>query len=457
MGSELVPYTGPSDVALVSDRLTLFGLDYTGATEDTWREDAARIHLAEETLDKYRSAISGWAIGDWAVYGQDNFSEEYKRIAKDLKFATLRECAAVARTFPDKEFRGRYNHERYLHFDYFKAVHRLGKERAEHFLEEAVQRGLSVDELKKAVKLGTAGADDAPSLPSDPVSKPYAEDGIPIYQLGPHRLICADARDLDWVKFLFSLDRDSLVQYEQAAVVWTDPPYGVAYVGKTADALTIQADDHKGSALLDLLTDSWTVASQVMVDAAPFYVAGPSGENSLEFMQSFRSARAPDQEDGTHGALRPWRLRQNLVWLKDRMIMGHQDYHYKHETIFYGYGPGGAAGRHQFDATVTGVKRDGTAVVERFYGGDNATSIFEVPAPSASREHPTMKPVELIRQALENSSQEGDIVYDPFAGSGSTMIAADVLGRRAFMVEVDPAYCDVIRNRWAAYDASRAR
>jgi len=117
------------------------------------------------------------------------------------------------------------------------------------------------------------------------------------------------------------------------------------------------------------------------------------------------------------------------------MILGRQNYQLKHEAIYHGHGPGPNAGRM-------------SASRSRWYGGDDAVSVFEVDSPPASREHPTMKPVELIVPQLVNSSLPGEIVLDPFAGSGSTMIAAEQTGRRAFMVELEPRYCDVVRKRW---------
>jgi site-specific DNA-methyltransferase (adenine-specific) len=121
--------------------------------------------------------------------------------------------------------------------------------------------------------------------------------------------------------------------------------------------------------------------------------------------------------------------------VKPHLVLGHRNYHARHEGIYHGHGPGGNGGR-------------ATAGRFRWHGADNATTVFEYPSPAASREHPTMKPVELIVPMLLNSSLPDEIVLDLFAGSGSTMAAAVATGRRAFMVELDPRYCDVIRHRW---------
>ena len=130
-----------------------------------------------------------------------------------------------------------------------------------------------------------------------------------------------------------------------------------------------------------------------------------------------------------------------LIWHKQRIILGRQNYHLQYEGIYHGHAPGRNAGRMTPDRY-------------RWYGPNNATSILQVAAPNASRDHPTMKPVKLIIPCLQNSSLPAEIVLDPFAGSGSTLIAAHQAGRQAYLVELDPRYCDVIRERWARTDAA---
>lgn len=124
-----------------------------------------------------------------------------------------------------------------------------------------------------------------------------------------------------------------------------------------------------------------------------------------------------------------WRLRQSLVWVKDVFVMGRQDYHWRHETILYGW----------------------TAGTHHWRGGRKQSTVFEIARPKRSEEHPTMKPVELIVVHLANATEPGDAVLDPFAGSGSTMLACEQIGCAARLMEIDPAYCDVIRQRYADY------
>lgn len=253
--------------------------------------------------------------------------------------------------------------------------------------------------------------DDAPDPPYVAQSQPGE-----VYELGPHRLICGDSRD--------PATYEKLLEGAQASMVWTDPPYGVSYEGGTADKLTIQNDDEEG--LVPLLQAAFRAATGALIDGAPFYIAAPSGRRGVDFQTAIADAG--------------WRHHQTLVWVKDVLVLGHSDYHFRHEDVHYGWTAGGGrAGRGSHEGS-------------RWYGDHAETTVFEIPRPRRSSEHPTMKPIELVAHGIRNSSPgEGGSVLDPFAGSGSTMIAADLLDRRAYLVELDPRYCDVIRARWEAF------
>lgn len=254
--------------------------------------------------------------------------------------------------------------------------------------------------------------DDAPAAPEEPVSKPGD-----VWTLGPHRVLCGDSTDVAAVEEMMAGDL--------ADCMWTDPPYGVDYVGKTKDALTIQND---GAAdLPELLAGAFAVATAALLPGAPVYVAHAPGPLTLTFGAAFLNAG--------------WLLRQNLVWVKDVMVLGRSDYHYRHEPILYGFTNGGE-GR---------LGRGG----QRWYGDNAATTVFEVPKPSRSEDHPTMKPVELIVRCLNNSCRQGGLVYEPFGGSGSTLIAAHQTGRSARVVELDPRYVDVICRRYQEHTGTR--
>jgi DNA modification methylase len=266
------------------------------------------------------------------------------------------------------------------------------------------------DELADLLAIGEApGAllgdlEDVPELPADPVTQ-----SGDLWLLGPHRLLCGDATTRE--------DVLRLMAGERAACLWTDPPFGVSYVGRTKDALTIANDDAEG--LEGLLQASLATVADVLVPGAAFYIAHPAGPLSLVFLQVV-------SELG-------WKLRQSLVWVKDRLVLGHSDYHYIHEPILYGVLPG--------------VGRRGRGA-SGWYGDDAQTSVFAIPRPSASPDHPTSKPVALVTAMLGNSTKRGDVVLDPFGGSGSTLIACEQLGRPARLLELDPRYCDVVVRRW---------
>lgn len=252
-----------------------------------------------------------------------------------------------------------------------------------------------------------ADPDDAPEPPERPDSQPGE-----IYQLGRHKLACGDACDPQLLQRLIDSDRPELV--------WTDPPYGVNYTGKTPRAMTI-ANDHAQQAG-PLLQEVLSAATPLLASSARFYIACPAGAQGTDFRGAITAAG--------------WLHRQTLVWIKNSPVLGHSDYHYTHEEILYGHLPGpGRVGRGRHAGT-------------RWYGGNNQTSAFHIDRPSRSETHPTMKPVALIEPMLANSSRRGDTVFDPFAGSGSTLIACERTGRRCLAVELDPGYCDVIRQRY---------
>lgn len=250
--------------------------------------------------------------------------------------------------------------------------------------------------------------DDVPSVGASPIS-----EAGQIWELGQHRLLVGSATDPDQVA--------RLCDGVAPDCVWTDPPYGVDYVGKTKAALTIQNDGAAG--LLGLLDPAFRVMAAVCRPGAPVYIACPPGPEFGTFVSAMAS-----------GGL-SWR--QTLIWVKNAMVLGRSDYHYRHEPILYGFTPGGD-GR---------LGRGG----QRWQGDNKATTVFEIAKPARNADHPTMKPVALIDAMLANSLPPGGVVFDPFAGSGSTLIAAHSRGGRAFCVELDPKYADVILKRFEAH------
>ena len=239
--------------------------------------------------------------------------------------------------------------------------------------------------------------DEIPEAPAEPTTK--LGD---VYQLGKHRLICGDSTDVTVM--------DKLLGEEKADLVWTDPPYGVSYVGQ--GGMTIENDNLNHAELTDFLRSAFNSIFTATKLGACWYVAAPSGN-------LFQCFSTPLTE------LEVWK--HTLVWVKSSLVMGRADYHYRHESIFYGWTPGAA---HQ---TPPDRKQD---------------TIWEFDKPRSNKEHPTMKPVDLIERAIQNSSLVGQIVLDAFGGSGSTLIACEQTKRQARLIELDPKYCDVIVKRW---------
>jgi DNA modification methylase len=249
--------------------------------------------------------------------------------------------------------------------------------------------------------------DEVPAVPDE--TEVYVKPGD-LWLLGEHRLLCGDATDASAVTRLFD--------GELADCLWTDPPYGVEYEGKTRKRLPIENDEPTQS---DAVVLGALKAARV-ADSAPFYIAAPAGPRHISFHRAVEAVG--------------WRLHQELVWVKDRIVLGHTDWHYAHEPLLYGYTAGsGRPGR-------------GNHAGSRWHGDNSQSSVLLYPKPAANRDHPTQKPVGLVEHCLRNSSALGDLVYDPFLGSGTTLIAAETLGRRCHGLEIEPRYAQVVIERW---------
>lgn len=202
-----------------------------------------------------------------------------------------------------------------------------------------------------------------------------------------------------------------------ANLLLTDPPYNVAYKGSTDETLTIQNDDMPESDFVEFLKKSFDNADKHLEKGASFYIWHAS-RNQKQF------------EDAA-----PWEIRQQLIWVKNSLVLGRQDYQWKHEPCFYGW-------------------KDGAS--HNWYSDRTQTTILEFNKPLKSSEHPTMKPVELIAYQIRNSSKKNDTVLDLFGGSGTTLIAAEQLNRRCRMLELDERYADVIIKRWENLTGGKA-
>lgn len=258
--------------------------------------------------------------------------------------------------------------------------------------------------------------EEAPEVAEDnyEVAPPEETKSKPgdIYQLGRHRLMCGDSTSLD--------DVETLANGQKIDMLLTDPPYGVDYTGKTKDALKIENDNRGDDEFIEFLTKAFEAADNVMKPGAVFYVW-----HAILKTYAFESA--------CHNV--GWEVRQVLIWVKNSMVLGRQDYQWKREPCIYGWKEGAS----------------------HLWASDRKqTTVLEFARPTRNAEHPTMKPVLLFDYQIKNNTKGGDVVLDLFAGSGTTMIAAEQNGRTAYLMEKDPRYVDVIIDRWEKFTGEKA-
>lgn len=273
--------------------------------------------------------------------------------------------------------------------------------------------GFDAREIDKIISQATATLEGESDPDEAPAPRAEAISTIGnIWICGKHRVMCGDST--------LSSEMARLMGGRMADILITDPPYNVAYTGKTKDALTIENDAMCDASFRQFLSSAFVSADAVMKPGAVFYIWHADSEGF-----NFRSAV---QAVG-------WQIRQCLVWVKQTMVMGRQDYHWKHEPCLYGW-------------------KDGAA---HLWASDRKqTTVLEFDRPFRNADHPTMKPIDLIEYQLRNNSEAGHIVLDSFGGSGTTLIAAEKSGRFSRLMEVDPAYVDVIVRRWQQFTGKRA-
>lgn len=273
--------------------------------------------------------------------------------------------------------------------------------------------GISLDDEIEIVE------DEAPE--PDLENPPIAQLGD-IYQLGEHRLICGNSTDVNVI--------DRLMDGAKANLLLTDPPYNVEIVGgshaesvekrKAKGCLTIKNDKMENEEFYNFLFSIFSNIYQFLDDGASFYVWYASRE-VVNFSNAIENAGLS--------------VKQELIWNKNSLVMGKQDYQWKHEPCLYGW------------------KETGS---HKWYGDRKQTTIIDFDRPSKSELHPTMKPVGLFGYQVKNSSQKGNIVLDCFGGSGSTLIACEQMSRKCYMCELDPRYVDVIVKRWENFTGKKA-
>ena len=257
------------------------------------------------------------------------------------------------------------------------------------------------------------GEDGDPGL--DEEAEPVTQPGD-LWLLGEHRVICGDSTDHATVM--------RVLKDDTCQCMWTDPPYGIDYENRSKPSKTRTNEIANDGAqdFQKIVEGAFKLADEYAIrPGSPIYVASPYDPDLLPVFTTIVKSV-------------PWYARQYLVWVKGSIVISRMDYHPRFEVIIFGYKPGdGRLGRFG------GVG---------WHGDDSQSSVFEFKKPNASKDHPTMKPVELIQAMLINSTRPGDFVYEPFAGSGSTLLACEKLGRKCLAIELEPKYCDVIVRRW---------
>jgi DNA modification methylase len=254
---------------------------------------------------------------------------------------------------------------------------------------------------------GLTNEDSVPEIPETPIARPGD-----LWALGVHKLLVGDSTDITTV--------GRLMAGEAADMVFTDPPYNVAYEGYTEEKLTIEGDRMTPEQFRCFLAATFANYRQIVKAGASLYVCHPSS-SQREFQNAMESAG--------------FEIRCQVIWAKNTFAWGFGRYKFRHEPIFYGHVAG------QSDA---------------WYGDKSQSTLWEENKPAANRLHPTMKPVELVERALLNSSKSGDIIVDLFGGSGTTLIGCERRGRTARLMELDPRYADVIVQRWQEYTGKKA-
>lgn len=262
----------------------------------------------------------------------------------------------------------------------------------------------NLDELDEVVE------DEAPEVEED---KPAISKLGDIWQLGRHRVMCGDSTDEEYVK--------KLTGGAAMDMLLTDPPYGVDYVGKTKDALKIENDAKNDTEFTDFLTDAFNAADSVMKAGAVFYIWHADSKAYI-----FRQA--------CHNA--GWEVRQVLIWVKNTMVLGRQDYQWRHEPCLYGWKEGAG----------------------HLWASDRKqTTVLNFDRPTVNKEHPTMKPIALFDYQIKNNTKGGDAVLDLFGDSGTTIMACEQNGRTGYVMEYDPRYVDVIVKRWENFTGQKAK
>ena len=271
--------------------------------------------------------------------------------------------------------------------------------------------GFGEDMLANMLVDETEGLTDEDAVPDVPETPVTVEGDV--WVMGDHRLMCGDSTSIDAV--------DKLMGGQKADMVFTDPPYNVDYGNNKSSkhiVREIKNDNMSGADFRDFCA-AFTVCILAYCDGC-VYVFGPPGPDGRIMFTELDNAL---------------HCSTTVVWKKDQFVLGRGKYQNKYEPCWFGWGKTGAA----------------------FVDDRKLTNVWEFDRPRASKLHPTMKPVELVENALSHASNAGGVVLDLFGGSGTTMIAAEKNGRHSRLMELDPKYCDVIVQRWQDFTGQQAK
>ena len=433
--------------------------------------DNARIH-SEEQIRQIAASMERFGVASPVLVDEDGvliYGHGRRRAAELIGFDELPVCVARGWTEDEKKAYRLLDNTVPLNADWDRALLRgeLTELKLSGFDLKLI--GFSTSSLNSL--LASPAAKDPDAIP-EPPKKPVAKRGD-LWLLGGHRLLVGDATDPDSWKRLFGTQR--------AAMVWTDPPYGVSYQGGKFEV--IKGDDKRRDDLYTMLAASLRWALNATKDGAALYIWHASATRE-DFAQAMKAAGIAES--------------QYLIWVKPSIVLGRADYQWQHEPCFYASRAGQTPAFHgeRSESTtwyVQAVTKPGEVAVSigngilllngagaalfiqskapknkklrqvRLVDGAKAllgadqpnTTVWEV-SRDGQHQHPTQKPVELARRAIENSSKAGEIVADAYLGSGTTLMGAEITGRRCFGLEIDPIYADVIIERWQAFSKQEA-
>ena len=399
-------------------------------------ERNAKLH-PQEQIEQIKKSIEQFGMNDpIAVWGEENIIVEGHGRLEALKQLNVKEVPCIRLDHLTDEERKAYtlaHNKLTMNSDFDLDI--LNDELDDILNIDMADFGFDLDfedeEEKEIIE------DEVPAVPEEPKAK--LGD---IYQLGNHRLMCGDSTSEE--------DVAQLMNGEVADLVVTDPPYNVAI--ENSQGMTIKNDNMENDEFLDFLTKAFNCLNIYLKNGGVFYVWFASREH-INFETALNN-------NGLE-------VRQELIWNKNSLILGRQDYQWKHEPCLYGWKNGES---HYFidDRKQTTViedkkpdikkmkKEEMQKLLEEIYSDKTSTTIINEDKLSVNDLHPTMKPIKLIARQVKNSSRIEENVLDLFGGSGSTLITCEQLNRKCFTMEYDPVYVDVIIQRWENFTGKKA-